>query len=107
LSLIVEKTDDKYSKVEGNLCEFCIYNFDLETGKLLSNREFIKRCGYSIKEFEGKAGFNIDDINITFDDRINMFKGDKHDFKDEVDDIDKFYVFKNSDKYNWIEVNMK
>ncbi len=108
LSILVEKTNSKYSNLDHGLWDFYSYNFDLETGKLLSNKEFIEECGYSVESFMSKLKTNIDieKLNITHMDRQSFDRPSLDRTTEKLEDFDTFYVYEETNSFDWTEVKM-
>ncbi len=106
LAILVEKTNSKYCDLDHGMWDYYTYNFDLETGKLLSNKEFIEKCGYSVDAFKEKFATNgdIELLNITFMDRGDFYNNYGHQIDGEG--FNTFYVFREKDAFDWKKVTM-
>ena len=84
LAIIVEEAKNKFS-LGPQYHKILIYNFNIETGKLLTNEEFIELCGVKIEDFKKgledklklvsnkEVKYNINDLEITFEDKGKLF----------------------------------
>lgn len=106
LHVIVEETNGKYSNLDHGLWEYKSYNFDIETGKLLTNKEFVEKCGLNSEEVAKKIkdGRNIEDVTITVYDYQEFSEGGAYE-KEKISSVKEFYIVPQEFFDPWIKVN--
>lgn len=119
LSIVVEKGINTYNHTGGET-ECLVYNFDLDTGKLLTNEEFFKLCNLDREKFEKElknkidAQYNFNDLTIVFEVPEKLFYEPEYSMYlydgKRVDSLDKVLVmgenFPNY-PYTWTSIDLK
>ena len=109
LSVLVEETNSRFSDLDHGLWDYYVYNFDIETGKLLTNKEFLEKLGYSADDFMKKYGAtdDIESLNIVPMGKDESFYPQKYDKTPiKKDKLNVLYVFKDHKSFEWDRVNM-
>lgn len=106
LHIIVEKTNSKYSNLDHGLWEYESYDFDIETGKLLTNKEFIEKCGFNSEEFAKniKDGRDIEDVEITVFDYQEVSEDGAYE-KEKINGVKELFVVPQVFYDPWIKVH--
>lgn len=124
LSVFVNKSVNPYEHTSAGNPEFLSYHFNIESGKLLSNEEFIEACGMRVEDFKenlntkldlvfngdsSNIDYDINNLKITFYDYNKLFSDSKYDGYIE-NELEMFYVigenFPNY-PYTWITVDLE